>query len=81
MKQIITDLIDDMKCISLTEKGWNYITTPIVILMGLYWITMCDHGIFFQLTGCLGYLGSAILWARKSSWGKAFADFLMKIDE
>lgn len=76
MTKVFIDLIDDIKSSELTEKGWNYIATMMLVLSGIYWIGLCDYGTFFQLTGCFLYCASAGIFATKSGWGKSFIKML-----
>ena len=70
MRQIFTDFVDDIRCIELTGKGWNYVATTILVLAGIYWTIGSDYGDFFKLTGCVAYLAAAALWVKKSAWGQ-----------
>ena len=70
MRTIFTDIKDELKCIELTPKGWNYVATTLLIAAGLYWTIGSDYGDFFKLTGCFTYLAAAVLWAKKSAWGQ-----------
>ena len=72
MKNVMTDLKDDMVAIELTGKGWNYVATLFVILAGWYWLGLCDNGVFFQLTGCILFIFAAGVWAAKTDWAKKF---------
>lgn len=76
MKQAFTDMMDDIKCIEITGKGWNYIATTLIILAGWYWFSLCDNGAFFQVTGCLFYLIAAGIWGAKTEWAKKFDKIL-----
>lgn len=76
MRQIFTDFVDDIRCIELTGKGWNYVATLIVVLAGWYWLGLCDNGAFFQLTGCAFYMIAAGIWAAKTEWAKKFWEMM-----
>jgi hypothetical protein len=76
MKRFITDLIDDLKCISFTSKAWNYIGLVLVILAGWYWGSLSDNGDFFKVTGCVMYCVATYNWISKSEWGKIMLDLL-----
>lgn len=76
MKKVFTDFADDIKCIELTDKGWNYVATLLLILAGWYWLGLCDNGIFFQLTGCASYLFAAGVWVSKTGWAKKFWEMM-----
>jgi hypothetical protein len=76
MKRFITDLIDDLKCISFTSKAWNYIGLVLVILAGWYWGSLSDNGDFFKVTGCILYGVATYNWISKSELGKFMLDLL-----
>lgn len=76
MKRVITDLIDDLKCITFTSKAWNYIGLALVILAGWYWGSLSDNGDFFKVTGCVLYCVATYNWISKSEWGKFMLDLL-----
>lgn len=76
MKRFITDLIDDLKCITFTSKAWNYIGLVLVILAGWYWGSLSDDGDFFKVTGCVMYCVATYNWISKSEWGKFMLDLL-----
>jgi drug/metabolite transporter (DMT)-like permease len=78
MKQIFTDFVDDIRCIQLTGKGWNYVATLLLVLAGWYWMGLCNNGAFFQLTGCAFYMIAGCIWAAKTEWAKKFWE---RIDE
>ena len=76
MKYIFTDFVDGIHCIRLTDKGWNYIATILLVLSGSYWLSLCDNGVFFQLTGCVSYLFATGVWATKTGWAKKFWEMM-----
>lgn len=76
MKKVFTDFTDDIKCIKLTGKGWNYIATFLLMLAGWYWLKYCDNGAFFQVTGCFAYLLAGGLWAAKTDWAKKLMEII-----
>lgn len=81
MKQIFTDFADDIRCIELTGKGWNYVATLLVVLAGWYWMGLCDNGAFFQLTGCAFYMFAAGIWAAKTEWAEKFWEMIIEGEE
>ena len=76
MEHIFTDFTDDINCIELTGKGWNYVATIFLVLAGWYWLGLCDNGIFFQLTGCPLFIIAAGVWAAKTEWAKKFWEMM-----
>ena len=81
MKKIFTDFVDDIRCIELTAKGWNYVATLLLVLAGWYWLGLCDKGEFFQLTGCALYLTAAGIWSTKTAWAHKLMDWLFVDDD
>lgn len=81
MRTIFTDIKDELKCIELTPKGWNYVATALLVAAGLYWIIGSDYGDFFKLTGFAVYIASAVLWAKKSAWGQKLMEDMFDDDD
>lgn len=81
MKKAFIDLMDDIKASELTQKGWGIVGTTALVLAGIYWLGLCDHGAFFQLTGFVAYIAAASLCIKKTSWGHKFMDTLKGDDE
>ena len=70
ISKVLVDIVDDLKCIELSDKGWNIVGTAILIAAGIFWIVCADYGYLFKILGCVGYFAAAILWINKSGWGK-----------
>lgn len=70
MKKVMIDFADDFKSVELSKKGWNYVGLILVVLAASYWLGLCDHGAFFQLSGCIAYIVAAGLWVSRSAWGE-----------
>ena len=81
MNKVLVDIMDDLKCITLTPKAWNYIATALLVLAGYYWGSCCDYGDFFKVTGCIAYLAAAALWVSKSAWGQWCLNNLFETEE
>ena len=81
MTKAFIDLVDDIKASELTQKGWDIVGTTLLVLAGIYWLGLCDHGAFFQLTGCVAYIAAAATCVKKTSWGRKFMDSLKGDDE
>jgi hypothetical protein len=62
---------ENMKA-ELVKKAWNYGTTALLVVAGLYWIICSDYGDFYKITGCAAYMSAAVLWIFKSSWAQSF---------
>lgn len=56
--------------------NWNVLTTLLVIATCLYWIVSSDYGLFFQLTGCVAYIGSVVLFLKKNSYAQKIMNML-----
>ena len=69
---------ENMKA-ELVKKVWNYGTTALLVVAGLYWIIGSDYGDFYKVTGMMAYLGASVLWITKSSWAKLFINTVMDI--
>ena len=76
MKRFITDLIDDLKCITFTSKAWNYVGLILTVISGAYWLMCSEYGDFFKVTGCILYCAATFNWISKSEWGKFMLDLL-----
>lgn len=70
ISKVLVDIVDDLKCIELSDKGWNIVGTAILIAAGIFWSVCADYGDLFKILGCAGYLAAAALWINKSGWGK-----------
>lgn len=81
MKQVFIDFVDDLKCVELTDKGWNIVATTLLVLAGAFWLGFADCGDIFKLIGCAGYIASAGLWITKSGWGKRLMNDLFDNDD
>lgn len=80
MKKVMIDFADDFKSVELSKKGWNYVGLILVVLAASYWLGLCDHGAFFQLTGLVAFCGSAGLWISRSAWGEWMSNELFDND-
>lgn len=81
MKYIIIDLFEDIKFSELSERGWDIVATAILVLAGIYWLGLCDHGVFFQLTGFAAYIAAAALCIKKTFWARKFFEAIKGEDE
>lgn len=81
MKRFITDLIDDLKCITFTSTAWNYIGLIMTVLSGWYWGSLSDNGDFFKITGCILYCISSYLWISKSTWGNKIMEAIENLED
>ena len=72
MNHIFTDLLDNMKCISLTDKAWDFLSTALLVGAILYWVICSDYGIFFQLTGFVAFIVTVMVWIKKNSFAQKF---------
>jgi hypothetical protein len=81
MKYIIIDLFEGIKFSELSECGWDIVATALLIIAGVYWLGLSDYGVFFQLSGFVGYFAAAALCVKKTSWGRKFIESLKGEDE
>lgn len=70
MKNVIIDMIDNLKCVKLSDKGWNIVATILLVLAGIFWGIMSKYGDLAKIVGCIAYVSASILWITKSGWGK-----------
>lgn len=70
ISKVLVDIVDDLKCIELSDKGWNIVGTALLIGAGFLWGSICDYGDLCKIIGCVSYIAAAALWATKSGWGK-----------
>ena len=81
MTKVFIDLVDNIKASELTQKGWDIVGTTALVLAGIYWLGLCDFGVFFQLTGFVAYIAAAALCIKKTSWAQKFMDAIKGDDE
>lgn len=70
MKEILTYIMDDLKCITLTKKGWNYVGITMLVLSGILWGILSEYGDLGKIIGCISYVTSSFLFITKSGWGE-----------
>lgn len=80
MKEILTYAMDDLKCITFTEKGWNYIGTILLIISGVLWNVVSDRDDILRIIGCISYAVSSFIFITKSEWGKCILNTLFEDD-
>lgn len=81
MKYVIIDLFEDIKFSELSQRGWDIVATALLIIAGIYWLGLCDYGVFFQLSGFVAYIAAAALCIKKTSWARKFMESLRGDDE
>ena len=69
----------DMKQV-LTEKGWNYVATLILILAGIAWGTLSNYGDLGKILGCVTYVSATILWVKKTGWAKQLLNIMDEME-
>ena len=69
----------DMKQV-LTEKGWNYVATLILILAGIAWGTLSNYGDLGKILGCVTYVSAPVLWIKKTGWAKQLLNVMDEME-
>jgi hypothetical protein len=81
MNKVLVDIVDDLRSMELSPKGWNYVGTALLILAGIYWGSCSCYGDFFKVTGCISYLAAAAIWVKNSAWGQWCLENLLNDDD